>query len=139
MEKMRLKNQELMARRMRKDEDERMHKEQEQARIVAEKEQRIKIRQKREDDKRIQSEIELVRERGAADTSEQREKIRLRKLEKGLEWDQDKITADDGGMVSAVRALILQRKTIQTDSTSITNLNLVNEDEPDLEGAEDSL
>jgi hypothetical protein len=58
MEKMKLKNQELVARRMRTEADENQYKEQEEARQIAQKEQRIKIKQKKEDDHRIQSAIE---------------------------------------------------------------------------------
>jgi hypothetical protein len=58
MEKMKLKNQQLVARRMRTEADENQYKEQEQARQVMQKEQRLKIKQKKEDDHRIQNAIE---------------------------------------------------------------------------------
>lgn len=58
MEKMKLKNQQLVARRMRTEADENQYKEQEQARQVMQKEQRLKIKQKKEDDHRIQNVIE---------------------------------------------------------------------------------
>jgi len=58
MDKMKLKNQELVARRMRTEADENQYKEQEEARQIAQKEQRIKTKQKKEDDHRIQSAIE---------------------------------------------------------------------------------
>jgi hypothetical protein len=55
---MKLKNQQLVARRMRTEADENQYKEQEQARQVMQKEQRLKIKQKKEDDHRIQNAIE---------------------------------------------------------------------------------
>lgn len=58
MEKMKLKNQQLVARRMRTEADENQYKEQEEARQVAQKEQRLKMKQKKEDDHRIQNTIE---------------------------------------------------------------------------------
>jgi hypothetical protein len=58
MEKMRLKNEQLVARRMRSEADENQYKEQEEARQLAQQEQRIKMKQKKEDDSRIQSAIE---------------------------------------------------------------------------------
>jgi hypothetical protein len=58
MAKMKLKNEELVARRMRSEADESQYKEQEEARKLAQEEQRAKMKQKREDDTRIQSAIE---------------------------------------------------------------------------------
>jgi hypothetical protein len=58
MAKMKLKNEELVARRMRSEADESQYKEQEEARKLAQQEQRVKMKQKREDDTRIQSVIE---------------------------------------------------------------------------------
>lgn len=58
MAKMKLKNEELVARRMRSEADESQYKEQEEARKLAQEEQRVKMKQKREDDTRIQSVIE---------------------------------------------------------------------------------
>jgi hypothetical protein len=58
MAKMKLKNEELVARRMRSEADESQYKEQEEARKLAQEEQRAKMKQKREDDTRIQSVIE---------------------------------------------------------------------------------
>lgn len=58
MEKMKLKNQQLVARRMRTEADENQYNEQEEARQVAQKEQRLKMKQKKEDDHRIQNTIE---------------------------------------------------------------------------------
>lgn len=55
---MKLKNQELVARRMRTEADENQYNEQEEARQIAQKEQRIKTKQKKDDDHRIQSAIE---------------------------------------------------------------------------------
>jgi hypothetical protein len=56
MQKMRVKNAELEARRRRTDEDERIHFEQERVRLGQER----AVRVKREGDRRIQSEIEFV-------------------------------------------------------------------------------
>jgi hypothetical protein len=58
MAKMKLKNEQLVARRMRSEADESQYKEQEEARKLAQEEQRVKTKQKREDDTRIQSVIE---------------------------------------------------------------------------------
>lgn len=58
MESMKLKNEQLVARRMRSEADENQYKEQEEARQVAQKEQRIKMKQKLEHDNRLQSAIE---------------------------------------------------------------------------------
>jgi hypothetical protein len=58
MQRMKLKNEELVARRLRTEADENQYKEQEEARQLAQKEQRIKMKQKLEDDTRIQSAIE---------------------------------------------------------------------------------
>jgi hypothetical protein len=58
MAKMKLKNEELVARRMRSEADETNYMEQEEARRLAREEQRVKLKQKREDDSRIQSAIE---------------------------------------------------------------------------------
>jgi hypothetical protein len=58
MEKMKLKNEQLVARRLRSEADENQYKEQEEARQLAQKEHMIKMKQKREDDNRIQSAIE---------------------------------------------------------------------------------
>ena len=58
MEKMKLKNEQLLARRLRTEADENQYREQEEARQLAQKEQRIKLQQKREDDNRIQATIE---------------------------------------------------------------------------------
>ena len=58
MEQMKLKNEQLVARRMRSEADENHFNEQEEARQLAQKEQRIKTKQKLEDDNRIQSAIE---------------------------------------------------------------------------------
>lgn len=55
---MKLKNEQLVARRMRSEADENQYKEQEEARQVAQKEQRIKMKQKLEHDNRLQSAIE---------------------------------------------------------------------------------
>jgi len=79
-----LKNQQLVARRMRTEADENQYKEQEQARQVMQKEQRLKIKQKKEDDHRIQNVIDV-----------QRDEVRQKKLGKALEWDQDKPTLDE--------------------------------------------
>jgi hypothetical protein len=46
MERMKLKNEQLVARRMRSEADENQYNEQEEARQVAQKEQRIKMKQK---------------------------------------------------------------------------------------------
>jgi hypothetical protein len=58
MEKMKLKNEQLVARRLRSEADENQYKEQEEARQLAHKEHLIKMKQKREDDNRIQTAIE---------------------------------------------------------------------------------
>jgi hypothetical protein len=58
MEKMKLKNEELVARRLRSEADENQFKEQEEARVIAQQEHRIKMKQKKQDDDRIQSAIE---------------------------------------------------------------------------------
>jgi hypothetical protein len=58
MDKMKLKNEQLVARRLRTEADENQYKEHEEARQVAQKEQRTKMKMKREDDNRIQSAIE---------------------------------------------------------------------------------
>ena len=58
METMKLKNQRLTERRLRSEADENQYKEQEEARQLARVEQRIKMKQKKEDDSRIQMEIE---------------------------------------------------------------------------------
>lgn len=55
---MKLKNEELVARRMRSDADETQYREQEEARRLAQEEQHAKMKQKQEDDSRIQSAIE---------------------------------------------------------------------------------
>ena len=60
METMKLKNEQLVARRMRSEADENQYNEQEQARQVAQKEQRIKMKQKLEDNNRLQSAIEFT-------------------------------------------------------------------------------
>ena len=57
---MKLKNEQLVARRMRSEADENQYNEQEEARQIAQKEQRIKMKQKLEDDNRIQSAIEFT-------------------------------------------------------------------------------
>ena len=66
MERMKLKNEQLVARRMRSEADENQYNEQEEARQVAQKEQRIKMKQKLEDDNRIQSAIEFTLQLGCA-------------------------------------------------------------------------
>lgn len=58
MEKMKLKNEQLLARRLRTEADESQYREQEEARQFAREQQRIKMRQKKEDDSRIQNAIE---------------------------------------------------------------------------------
>jgi hypothetical protein len=58
MQKMKLKNEQLVARRLRTEADENQYKEHEEARQIAQKEQQTKMKQKREDDNRIQSVIE---------------------------------------------------------------------------------
>ena len=58
MEKMKLKNEQLLARRLRTEADENQYREQEEARQIAREQQRIKMRQKKEDDSRIQNAIE---------------------------------------------------------------------------------
>ena len=58
MDEMRLKNEKLVARRARTEADENLYKEHEEAREIAQKEQRIKMKQKKEDNNRIQSVIE---------------------------------------------------------------------------------
>jgi len=55
---MKLKNEELVARRMRTEADETQYREQEEARRLAQEEQRAKMKQKKEDDSRIQNVIE---------------------------------------------------------------------------------
>ena len=55
---MKLKNQQLVARRMRTEADENQYNEQEEARQIMQKEQRLKMKQKKEDDHRLQSAIE---------------------------------------------------------------------------------
>ena len=55
---MKLKNEQLVARRLRTEADEHQYKEHEEARQIAQKEQQTKMKQKREDDNRIQSVIE---------------------------------------------------------------------------------
>lgn len=55
---MKIKNQELMDKRLRTEADENQYKEQEQARRLAQEESRQKLKQKREDDTRIQAAIE---------------------------------------------------------------------------------
>jgi hypothetical protein len=60
MESMKLKNEQLVARRMRSEADENQYNEQEEARQVAQKEQRIKMKQKLEHDNRLQSAIEFT-------------------------------------------------------------------------------
>lgn len=57
---MKLKNEQLVARRMRSEADENQYNEQEEARQLAQKEQRIKMKQKLEDDNRLQSVIEFT-------------------------------------------------------------------------------
>ena len=57
---MKLKNEQLVARRMRSEADENQYNEQEEARQLAQKEQRIKMKQKLEDDNRLQSAIEFT-------------------------------------------------------------------------------
>lgn len=57
---MKLKNEQLVARRMRSEADENQYNEQEEARQVAQKEQRIKMKQKLEHDNRLQSAIEFT-------------------------------------------------------------------------------
>jgi hypothetical protein len=58
MEGMKLKNQQLLQRRLRSEADENQYREQEEARQIAQVERLIKIKQKQEDDSRIQREIE---------------------------------------------------------------------------------
>jgi hypothetical protein len=58
MEMMKLKNEQLVARRLRSEADENQYNEQEEARQLAQKEQQVKMKQKMEDDNRIQSAIE---------------------------------------------------------------------------------
>jgi hypothetical protein len=58
MEKMKLKNQELMKKRLRTEADENQYKEQELTRLLAQEESRQKLKQKREDNSRIQAAIE---------------------------------------------------------------------------------
>jgi hypothetical protein len=58
MEKMKLKNEELVAKQMRKDADENLYREQEEAVRIAQKEQDRRMKQKKEVDTRIQSAIE---------------------------------------------------------------------------------
>jgi len=58
---MKLKNEELVARRMRTEADETQYREQEEARRLAQEEQRAKMKQKKEDDSRIQNVIEYGR------------------------------------------------------------------------------
>jgi hypothetical protein len=58
MEAMRLKNEQLVARRARTEADESLYRENEEARQIAQKEQQIKLKQKKEDNSRIQSVIE---------------------------------------------------------------------------------
>ena len=58
MERMKLKNEQLLARRLRSEADENQYKEQEEARQQAQHERRMRIKQKEEDDSRIQSAIE---------------------------------------------------------------------------------
>jgi len=65
MEAMKLKNQRLVERRLRTEADENQYKEQEEARQSAQMEQRIKMKQKREDDSRIQKEIEYTYDNGS--------------------------------------------------------------------------
>jgi len=60
MEAMKLKNQRLVERRARSEADESQYREQEEARQIARKEQKIKMKQKQEDDNRMQREIEYV-------------------------------------------------------------------------------
>lgn len=55
---MKLKNEQLVARRLRSEADENQYKEQEEARQLAQREHLIKMKQKREDDNRIQATIE---------------------------------------------------------------------------------
>jgi len=55
---MKLKNEQLLARRLRTEADENQYREQEEARQIAREQQRIKMRQKKEDDSRIQNAIE---------------------------------------------------------------------------------
>ncbi len=65
---MKLKNEQLVARRMRSEADENQYHEQEEARQVAQKEQRIKMKQKLEDDNRIQNVIEFNLQLGCSNT-----------------------------------------------------------------------
>lgn len=58
MQRMRLMNEQLVARRLRTEADENLYKENEEARQVAQKEQHIKLKRKKEDNTRIQSVIE---------------------------------------------------------------------------------
>jgi len=96
---MKLKNEELVARRMRSEADESQYREQEEARRIAQAEQRAKLKQKREDDTRIQSAIEYGPSKSNLRyNSKQREETRQRKLGKSLEWDQDKPTLDEDGV-----------------------------------------
>lgn len=60
MERMKLKNEQLLARRMRSEADENQYREQEQARQQAQEEQRMRMKQRKEDDTRIQSAIEYI-------------------------------------------------------------------------------
>jgi hypothetical protein len=60
MEKMRLKNEELTARRLRSEADENQFREQDVASQVAQKEQRMRMKQKLEDNNRIQNALEYV-------------------------------------------------------------------------------
>ena len=57
---MKLKNEQLLARRMRSEADESQYREQEEARQQAREEQRMRMKQTKEDDTRIQSAIEYI-------------------------------------------------------------------------------
>jgi hypothetical protein len=99
MEKMRLMNEQLVARRLRTEADENLYKENEEARQIARKEQHIKMKQKKEDNSRIQSAIEYDLQI-VADYSSQRDEARQKKLGRVLEWDQDKPTLEEDGIDS---------------------------------------
>jgi len=86
-----------MDKRLRTEADENQYKEQEQARRLAQEESRQKLKQKREDDTRIQAAIEYHVYVNWLMRSLQREDARQRKLQKALEWDQDKPSFDDDG------------------------------------------
>ena len=58
MKEMRLKNEQIVAKKLRSQADENQYKEQQEARELAHQEHRMKMKQKREDDNRIQSVLE---------------------------------------------------------------------------------